>query len=188
MTPPATPSSSAGFRKLGEREIHKGFVISLVEGEFETPDGSRMLREVVHHPGAVAVVPIVGDEVVLVRQYRAALESDLLELPAGKRDVEGEEPHVTAIRELEEEVGFTTDSVLPIARFYNSAGFSDEYSHVFLATDLRPVDIVPHGVEEEWMTIERVALDDVPGLIAAGEIEDAKTVIGLLAALRHLGR
>ena len=74
------------------------------------------------------------------------------------------------------------------ARFYNSAGFSDEYSHVFLATDLRPVDIVPHGVEEEWMTIERVALDDVPGLIAAGEIEDAKTVIGLLAALRHLGR
>ena len=187
MTTPA-PASSAGFRKLGEREIHKGFVISLVEGEYEAPDGSRILRDVVHHPGAVAVVPVDGDEVVLVRQYRAALDAELLEIPAGKRDVAGEEPHVTAIRELEEEIGFTTDSVVPIARFYNSAGFSDEYSHVFLATDLRPVDVDRQGIEEEWMTIERVLLNDVSGLIAAGEIEDAKTVIGLLAALRHLGR
>ena len=182
------PSSSAGFRKLGEREIHQGFVITVVEGEFEAPDGSRMRRDVVHHPGAVAVVPLDGDEVVLVRQYRAALDAGLLEIPAGKRDVAGEEPRVTAIRELEEEVGFTTESVVPIARFYNSPGFCDEYSHVFLATDLRPVTLNRQGIEEESMTIERVALDDVPGLIAAGEIEDAKTVIGLLASLRHLGR
>ncbi len=187
MTTPA-PTSSAGFRKLGEREIHNGFVITLVEGEFEAPDGSRILRDVVHHPGAVVVVPVDGDEVVLVRQYRAALDTELLELPAGKRDVEGEAPEVTAIRELEEEVGFTTDSVVPIARFYNSPGFSDEYSHVFLATDLRSVAMHRQGVEEESMTIERVPLDDVVGLIEAGEIEDAKTVIGLLAALRHLGR
>ena len=88
MITPA-PSSSAGFRKLGEREIHKGFVISLVEGEYEAPDGSRMLRDVVHHPGAVAVVPVDGNEVVLVRQYRAALDAELLEIPAGKRDVDG---------------------------------------------------------------------------------------------------
>ena len=187
MTTPA-PSSSAGFRKLGEREIHNGFVIRLVEGEFEAPDGSRMLRDVVHHPGAVAVVPVDGDEVVLVRQYRAPLDTALIELPAGKRDVEGEAPEVTAVRELEEEVGFTTESVVPIARFYHSPGFSDEYSHVFLATTLRPVDVDRQGAEEESMTIERVPLDDVVGLIDAGEIEDAKTVIGLLAALRHLGR
>ena len=187
MTTPA-PSSRAGFSKLGEREIHRGFVVTLVEGEYEAPDGTRMLRDVIHHPGAVSVVPVDGDEVVLVRQYRAALETELLEIPAGKRDVDGEDPAVTAVRELEEEVGFTTDSLVPLARFYNSAGFSDEFSHVFLATDLRPVEPSRQGVEEEWMTIERVPLDDVIEMISSGAIEDAKTIIGLLMALRHLGR
>ena len=182
------PPTGAGFRKLGEREIHQGYVISLVEGEFAAPDGSLMQRDVVHHPGAVSVVPVDGDEVVLVRQYRAPIDAELLEIPAGKRDVPGEEPAITALRELEEEVGFTTDSMVPLARFYNSAGFSDEYSHVFLATDLRPVATTPHGIEEEWMTIERIRLDEVETLIAEGEIEDGKTVIGLMLALRHLGR
>lgn len=187
MTTPA-PSSRAGFRKLGEREIHQGIVVSLVEGEYAAPDGTRMLRDVIHHPGAVSVVPVDGDEVVLVRQYRAALDAELLEIPAGKRDVDGEDPVVTAVRELEEEVGFTSDSVVPLARFYNSAGFSDEYSHLFLATDLRPVEANRQGVEEEWMTIERVPLADVVEMISTGYIEDAKTIIGLLMALRHLDR
>ncbi len=187
MTEPA-PTPSARFRKLGERPIHDGYVISLVESSFEAPDGTAMSRDVVRHPGAVSVVPVDGDEVVLVRQFRAPVENELLEIPAGKRDVAGEEPAVTALRELEEEVGLTTDSLVPLARFYNSVGFSDEYSHVYLATDLRPVAADPHGVEEEWMTIERIRLDDGPALSASGEIEDGKTVIGLLMALRHLGR
>lgn len=187
MTNPANPSAS-GFSKIGEREIHRGRFIRLVEGEFRAPDGRHMRRDVVHHPGAVGVVAVDGDDVVLVRQFRAPLVGDLLEIPAGLRDVDGEPPAVTAIRELEEEVGLTTEAVLPLTRFYNSAGFSDELTHVFLATDLAPVAAARDGVEEEFMTIERVPLDLVPAMISSGQIEDAKTTIGLLAALRHLGR
>lgn len=187
MTEAASPSG-AGFRRLGERQIHQGYVVTLVEGEFAAPDGTHMWRDIVHHPGAVAVVAVDGDDVVLVRQYRAALDSSLLEIPAGKRDVDDEDPAVTAVRELEEEVGLTAGSIVPLARFYNSPGFSDEYCHLFLATDLRPVPLAREGIEEEWMTIERVRLDDVAEMIASGAIEDAKSVIGLLLTLRRLRR
>lgn len=187
MTEPG-PRSASGFRRLGERVVHEGHAIRVVVGEFETPDGEVVTRDLVRHPGAVSVVPVDGDEVVLVRQYRAAVEDDVLEIPAGKRDVPGEPPEQTAIRELEEEVGFTTDEVLPLVRFHNSIGFCDELSHVFLATSLTPVADNRQGPEERHMTVERIALDDVASAIADGRIHDGKTVIGLLAALRHLGR
>ncbi len=187
MTEPG-PRSASGFRRLRERTVHEGHAIRVVVGEFETPDGEVVHRDIVRHPGAVSVVPLDGDEVVLVRQYRAAVEQDLLELPAGKRDVPGEPPERTALRELEEEVGFTTTDLVPLARFFNSAGFCDEHSHVFLATDLEPVPHDRQGPEEVHMSVERLALDDIAPAIADGRIEDAKTVIGLLATLRHLGR
>lgn len=188
MTGPGARSGS-GFRQVRERTIHTGAIISLVEGEFETPDGATMHREIVRHPGAVSVVPVDGDDVILVRQYRASVDKDLLEIPAGKRDVAGEAPEHTAVREMGEEIGFTTAAPLVrLATFYNSVGFSDEHSHVFLATDLEPVPIDRQGPEESHMTIERWSLDDLPIAIADGRIEDAKTVIGLLSALRHLGR
>ena len=98
-------TSESGFTFIGETVLHDGYVISVAQGEFETPEGDRITRDIVHHPGAVAVVAIDGDEVILVRQYRAALHIDLLEIPAGKRDVAGEAPELTAARELEEEVG-----------------------------------------------------------------------------------
>ncbi|MDW3218772.1 MAG: NUDIX hydrolase [Acidimicrobiales bacterium] len=188
MTEPG-PRAASGFRRLGEREVHEGFAIRVVVAEFETPDGEVISRDVVRHPGAVAVVPLDGDEIVLVRQFRAPAEEDLLEIPAGKRDVPGEPPAETALRELAEEVGFTTSTPLVLlSEFYNSVGFSDEYSHVFLATDLEPVPLDRQGPEEEHMTIERWPVDEIPGGLADGRIKDAKTVIGLLAALRHLGR
>ncbi len=187
MTGPG-PRSASGFRRLRERIVHEGYVISLVTGEFETPDGDVIERDIVRHPGAVAVVPLDGDDVILVRQYRAALELDLLEIPAGKRDVVGEAPEVTAVRELEEEVGLTTAEMVPLVRFHNSVGFSDEYSHVFLATGLSPVPFDRQGPEEAHMTIERMPLADVAAAIADGRITDGKTIIGLLATLRHLGR
>ena len=127
-----------------------------------------------------------GDEVVLVRQYRAAVDLEILEIPAGKRDVAGEAPELTAHRELAEEVGLTAGRLVKLAEFYNSIGFSDELSHVFLGTELSPVPDDRQGEEEEHMTVERIRLDDVPALVAAGELVDAKTVIGLLMAREHL--
>ena len=188
MTEPG-PRSASGFRRLSEREVHEGWAIDVVVAEFETPEGEIITRDIVRHPGAVSVVPLDGDDFVLVRQYRAAVEDDLLEIPAGKRDVAGEPPETTALRELAEEVGLTTRTPLvPLAEFYNSVGFSDEYSYVFLATDLEAAPLDRQGPEEQHMTIERWPVDSVAAAIARGEIKDAKTVIGLLSALRHLGR
>lgn len=183
-----TEAEPPGFKPLSETEIHRGHVITLVRSEFLTPDGETISRDIVRHPGAVAVVAVDGDEVVLVRQYRAAAGREILEIPAGKRDVVGEPPERAAVRELEEEVGFTTDHVVELSRFYNSVGFSDEFSYVYLATDLSAVPTDRQGPEEEHMSIERLPLDEVEDAIFSGRIEDAKTVIGLLAALRYLGR
>jgi len=183
-----TGAGPHGFEALAETEIHHGHVITLVSAKFLTPEGETITRDIVRHPGAVAVVAVDGDEVILVRQYRAAAGREILEIPAGKRDVPGESPEDTAVRELEEEVGFTTDRVVALSHFYNSVGFSDEFSHVYLATDLTAVPTDRQGPEEEHMSIERLPLDEVEEAIFSGRVEDAKTVIGLLAALRYLGR
>ena len=129
------------FRKLAEREVYRGSLISVAVGRFAAPDGEEFERDVVHHPGAVSVVPIVdeGKGVMLVRQYRAAVDRDLLEIPAGKRDVAGEPPEVTARRELEEEIGMRAGRLEQLAEFYNSPGFCDEHSFVFMALDLEAV-------------------------------------------------
>jgi nudix-type nucleoside diphosphatase (YffH/AdpP family) len=163
-------------------------LISVASGTFEAPDGSTFTRDIVHHPGAVSVVPFLGDsnEVVLVRQYRAAVDRVLLEIPAGKRDVANEPPEETARRELIEEVGLRAGRLERLAEFYNSPGFCDEHSFVFLAQDLEPANTDLQGIEEQHMTVERVALDDVVDLIRSGEIIDAKTIIGLTLARQAL--
>lgn len=169
------------FKKLGERPIFQGHVISLGVGEFESPDGHRFERDVVHHPGAVSVVPLLDNgDAVLVRQYRAPLDRELLEIPAGKRDVEGEDPIVTAQRELGEEVGLRAEHLDLLAEFYNSPGFSDEHSYTYLATGLTEFASAPDGAEERAMQVEHIALADVPDLIASGELVDAKSIIALL--------
>jgi ADP-ribose pyrophosphatase len=174
----------AGFRKESEELVYDGRVISVARGRFVTPDGERVQREIVHHPGAVSVVPLLEDgSVVLVRQYRAALDREILEIPAGKRDVDGEPAEVTANRELAEEVGLHARRLTKLAEFFNSAGFCDEHSTVFLGTDLESVPTDLQGVEEAHMTIEHVPLTDVRAMIARGDITDAKTIIGLLLAV-----
>ena len=175
------------FRKRGERLVHRGSLISVAVGQFEDPDGGTFERDIVHHPGAVSVVPLDADgTVLLVRQYRAAVEADLLEIPAGKRDVSDEPPEETARRELAEEVGMRPGRLDKLAEFYNSPGFCDEYSYVFLARDLEPCAVEAASVEERHMSIERVPLADAPGLIADGAITDAKTIIGLCLARERL--
>jgi 8-oxo-dGTP pyrophosphatase MutT (NUDIX family) len=179
----------SGFRKVSERAVAKGAVVDLAVGTFESPDGERFERDLVRHPGAVVVVPVVDDDrVLLVRQFRAAIETDLLELPAGKRDVPGEPTEVTAVRELEEEVGRRAGRLELLGRFYNSPGFSDELSWCYLAQDLVEVGNDLQGIEEQYLTVEEVALADVDLMITEGSILDAKTIIGLSLALQRLKR
>lgn len=178
----------SGFRKLDEREVWRGTVVSAAVGRYLAPDGAEFERDLVHHPGAVSVVPVLdgGRSVLLIRQYRSALDAVLLEIPAGKRDVDGEAPEVTAGRELEEEVGMRAGRLQKLAEFYNSPGFCDEHSHVYMGLDLEACPTSFQGIEETHMTIEEVAMDDVPGLIASGAITDAKTIIGLCLARQAL--
>jgi ADP-ribose diphosphatase len=176
------------FRKLAEREAFRGHVISVGVADFAAPDGDTFTRDIVHHPGAVSVVPVLdgGVSALLVRQYRAAIDADLLEIPAGKRDVADEPPSVTAARELEEEVGMRAGRLVQLAEFYNSPGFCDEHSTVFMALDLSAGTIDKQGPEEAHMTTEVIALADVPALIASGRITDAKTIIGLTLTINAL--
>jgi len=181
-------TEKGSFHRLDERVVFAGTLISTVQATFADPTGATFERDVVRHPGAVSVVPVVdGQKVLMVRQYRAAVDRVLLEIPAGKRDVDGEAPEVTAARELQEEVGRRAGHLRKLAEFYNSPGFCDEHSIVFLATDLETVDASAQGVEEQHMTVEEVALADVPGLIAAAELVDAKSIIGLALAREALG-
>jgi 8-oxo-dGTP pyrophosphatase MutT (NUDIX family) len=175
-----------GFRRLDEELLLQGQLVSMYRARFEAPDGTRFEREAVRHPGAVSVVPLLGDEVILVRQYRAPVDRVLLEIPAGKRDKQDEPPEETARRELIEEIGMRPGRLEKLAEFFNSPGFCDEHSHVYLGTDLEQTQASAQGIEEQHMTIERVALEDVPGLIAAREITDAKTIIGLCLARERL--
>ena len=168
------------FRKLAETEVHRSALITVASARFEGPDGTEFERDIVHHPGAVVVVPLTAvDTVLMVRQFRAAVGADLLEIPAGKRDVQGEPTELTAARELAEEVGRQAGRLDLLARFYNSPGFSDELSWLYLARDLTEVPESRQGAEEEHMTVEEVPLANVQAMITAGQIVDAKSIIGL---------
>ena len=171
-----------GFRPVGERTVFEGYVLRVGVGTFEGPDGNHFERDVIRHPGAVAAMPIDGDEVVLVRQYRSAIDDHTLEIPAGLRDVEGEPPIETARRELVEEIGMEAGSLEPLLSFHNAVGYSDEIIHIFVATDLTPVTRVPtSSPEENDMDIVRLPIVDALAMVERGEITDAKTIISLLA-------
>ena len=184
MPPGGDALEQARFRRIGDRERFDGGFFHVRTATVVGPDGFTFEREVIRHPGAVAVVPLESDgrSVLMVRQYRAALDRALLELPAGKRDIADEDPALCARRELVEEIGREAGSLAEIARFYNSPGLSDEETIVFLAEDLGEVPRQAHGVEEEHMTLERVSLVEIEDLMAAGDLSDGKSVIGLYAA------
>ncbi len=151
------------FRIAGERRVATAGFLAIDELEVIAPGGDTMTRVVVRHPGAVVVVPVEADNrtALLVRQYRAAADRALLEVPAGKRDVDGEAPSRTGARELEEEIGVRPGRMVKLAEFYNTPGFSDEYTHLYLATDLQHLDArATTSPEELHMTTERVGLDD----------------------------
>ena len=177
-----------GFRQIGEEEVFRGHVVRVVDARFADPEGQRFQRDVVRHPGAVAVVPVHADRTAtLVRQMRVAVGAPVLEVPAGTRDVDGEPAEETARRELAEEAGLRAGRVERLAAVYNSPGFCDQRTAVFLATDLEPCPPAPAGIEERWMTVERIALDEIEEMIADGRLVDETTIVGLLLARAALG-
>jgi nudix-type nucleoside diphosphatase (YffH/AdpP family) len=181
----------AAFRRVGERTVHQGYIWSVAVSEFEGPDGSRFERDIVRSLGAVGVVPLLFDpegvaSVVLVEQYRPALEREVLEIPAGMRDVEGEPPETTAMRELAEEVGLSARNLEALTVIVPSPGMSDATTHLYLATGCEAVADSRQGPEEEAMRVLHLALSEAVDLVRDGSIVDAKSVVGLLLASERL--
>ncbi len=174
------------FRVAAEHSAWQGRRISVAIAEVEGPTGHRHEREIVHHPGAVGIVPIHDDgTITLVRQYRAALDADVWEIPAGLRDVDGEPAELTAGRELAEEVGLRAERLEHLLTFHNSPGFCDESVVIYVASGLHEVPDDRQGAEEEHMVVARMPLDDAVAMVDDGRITDAKSVIALLALDRR---
>jgi 8-oxo-dGTP pyrophosphatase MutT (NUDIX family) len=176
------------YRVVDSEPVYEGHIISLRRDTVAMPGGGHSVREVVHHPGAVAVVALDDEgRVLLVRQYRHPLGTALWELPAGLRDEDGEPPLVAAKRELAEEALAAADRWSLLATSYSSPGFCDEQVLIYLAEGLADVErpegfVVEH--EEADMTLERMPLDEAVQRIYDGDIRDASAIIGLLAAWR----
>ncbi len=174
------------FRIVGYRRVAETGFLTLDRLHVAGPGGHGVRRETVRHPGAVAVVPVVGDDVVLIRQYRAPVDAAVLEIPAGKLDRgDAESVEECAHRELAEEVGLAAGNLEQLASFYTGPGFTDERITVFLATGCTPVPFEPDGPEEEQAEIVRVPLNELAALVDSGAVTDAKSLVGLLAFLRR---
>jgi ADP-ribose pyrophosphatase len=184
---------TGNFRRRSETVVHEGHVWHLALAEFEAPDGSTFTRDIVRSPGAVGVLPLVFDaegnpSVVLVSQYRPPYDRFVVEIPAGMRDVDGEDTAEVARRELVEEAGLAAGQLDLLAEILPSPGMTDAITTLFLATDCRPVPHDRHGPEEEHMTLLHLPLADALAMVERGEIVDAKSVVALLLAERRLQR
>ena len=168
----------ASARVLHHRRVHAGKVLDLDVDEVLEPGGVKGLREVVRQRGSVAALPVLDDgRVVLVRQYRYAVDALVWELPAGRRDP-GETPEQGALRELEEEVGLRAATLEPLLTFWTTPGFCDEVMHLFRATGLTPVP--PRPEADEKIEQATFTLDEAMAMVKRGEIREGKTLVALL--------
>ncbi len=176
-------SQARRFEPLGGETVYDGRLVRVRMERFRYPDGSEVSREIVRHSGAVAIVAHDEREVWLVRQPREAVgEPDLLEIPAGRLDVEGEEPLEAAQRELAEEIGRGAERWEPVLTYYTGVGFTDERVHIFRATELHEQSA--DSGEDERIEIVRWPLAGLDEAIA--QCRDAKTLIGLMWLARRL--
>jgi len=174
------------FRLLGRRRLARGRFLTFERLYHLAADGAWTARDLVSHPGSAVVVPWDGERVFFISQYRAAAGKAVLELPAGKLDVAGEPPAITAARECAEELGLKPGKVTLLHRCYTSPGFTDEVSWIYLAEDLEVVPAEPQGVEEIAATRVSMTLAEAEHALEAGIIEDAKTILGVYALRKRL--
>jgi len=172
------PEPSGSARVLRHERVYEGRVVSLDVDEVSEPGSVQGRREVVRQSGSVAALPVLSDgRIVLVRQYRYAVDAFVWELPAGRRDP-GETPETGARRELEEEVGLSAGTLEPISTFWTTPGFCDEVMYLFRASDLTQVSARPEA--DERIEQATFTLDEALAMVRRGEIREGKTLVALL--------
>lgn len=167
---------------IKQEEIYKGKIFSLWGGQVSLDNGDTAVREYIRHSGGVAIVPVIDGSVILIRQFRISIERELIELPAGRLELD-ENPMECAARELEEEIGYQAKKLIPIASYFASVGNSNERMFLFLATELEKTK---RSLEADERIREVVfSLDAIREKLANQEFEDSKTLIGLREALAY---
>ena len=170
-------------KTLSSQLIYEGRAVKLRADTVEMPSGRETTREIVEHGDCVAVVPVDAEgNVILVSQFRKAIEKELLEIPAGGVE-SGEDPVATVRRELREEIGYLPRKVDRLGGFYSTPGFCTEYLHLYLATDLVPSQL--YAEDTENIRLVRVPVNQILSLITSGTICDAKSIAGLLTFLEY---
>ena len=168
-----------------KEEIHKGKIFSLWGGRVALDNGDSAIREYVRHAGGVAIVPVIDNYVILIRQFRIAIERELIELPAGRLEPD-EDPADCARRELEEEIGYRAGELIPLASYFSSVGFTDERMHIFLA--LEPEKATSKLEADERIHEVILSVESIQEKLDAQSFEDAKTIIGLREFLAYRAR
>jgi ADP-ribose pyrophosphatase len=164
--------------------VFDGNLIKLDVHKVKLPDGKHSKREIVQHPGAVAIVALdAKQQIFLVRQFRLAADKVMLEIPAGTLEP-GETPEDCARRELQEEIGYSPKKLESLGGIYTAPGYTTEFIHLFLATGLKKSNL--EGDADEFIEVVQMPFDEALQMVDAGEIVDSKTVAGLLRVARQL--
>lgn len=171
-------------KTMKSEKIYEGKVVTLRVDTIELPNRKYSKREIIEHSGAVAIVAVTDNkEIIMVKQYRKAIEDFLLELPAGKLDY-NEDPLDCAKRELKEETGYESDNIELLCEIHTSPGFSNEKIHIFLARDLKEGE--PDLDEGEYLEVDKIEIKTILNMIYRNEITDSKSISGILMAQNKL--
>ncbi|SEP70858.1 ADP-ribose pyrophosphatase [Piscibacillus halophilus] len=174
-------------KTITSESIYKGKIIDVRVDDVELPNGQSSKRELIDHPGAVAIIAITDEnKIVMVEQYRKALEKSIIEIPAGKLEP-GEKPEITAKRELEEETGYQADTLDYVVSYYTSPGFANEIIYVYEARGLMKVEDALEGDDDEFVELMEVTLDEALQLIKEQRIHDAKTIHAIYYLMQQEG-
>ena len=172
-------------KTIESKKIYDGYVVNVRLDTVLMPDGKTAMRDIVEHPGGVGVVAVTENkEILLVKQYRKPIEKAIYEIPAGKLDKD-EDPLVCGLRELEEETGYKCKELKYLGFMYPSPGFTDEVTHVYFTDSLYKGEA--HPDEDEYLDVEAFEIEQVKEMIMNNEINDAKSVFGILKAFRIMG-
>lgn len=168
-----------GYEVKERKLIHKGSIIEYYKDTMKLPNGNEAHWDFVKHKGASSVIPIDEDgKIIVVRQYRHAIDKYTIEIPAGGMEI-GEDPKQAALRELEEETGYKADDATHLIDIYTTIAFCNEKIHIYVAKDLKKTE--QNLDEDEFVVIERYTLEDLVAKILDGTIEDSKTISAILA-------